>query len=304
MQCLDSASQIDRLNDVQEQKDYAGLSHLLSATRERMFPKKKKKEKKEKKEKKRKKVTSSYIQKRNYSSILQEFPSYPPPFHSARQLEQAAQLERLVIRRPAQPRQHSLVIQALCKVHIVRQLLNRYTGALLMENGSHLDVLVRRPLEVIRAARAVGHVEGALALGVPGGQDLEDVELAAAGAPARASLVLGSAGDGGVEGPDGGHIGVRAAGGPGPRAGRAARPVRGHLELEEEDLVGAAEALVRDRGDAREAAAGVALFRREDGEFRVGGDQDVFEDFRGRGAAGAGGVEVREGKAPDTRFYN
>lgn len=75
-------------------------------------------------------------------------------------------------------------------------------------------------------------MERTLALGITRGEDLVDVDLAAACLPAAAVAVLHSARDAAVEGPEGGHVAVEAA-----------LAVVRHLEVEEEDLVGPGEAL-------------------------------------------------------------
>lgn len=153
-----------------------------------------------------------------------------------------------------------------------------------MEDGSDLDVLVDGAVKVVGGAGAVGEMERALALCAAGGEDLVNVDLAAARVPAGAGVVLGCPGDARVQEPEGGHVAVEAA-----------VAVEGHLEVEEEDLVGAGKALVGDVFCAGEAAGLVTLFAREDGEFLVGGDLGVGEDLGGGGAAVALGVEVGEG---------
>lgn len=75
-------------------------------------------------------------------------------------------------------------------------------------------------------------MERALALSVARGEDLVDVDLAAACLPAAAVAVLHGARDAAVEGPEGGHVAVETA-----------LAVMRHLEVEKEDLVGAREAL-------------------------------------------------------------
>lgn len=75
-------------------------------------------------------------------------------------------------------------------------------------------------------------MEGRLGLGVTRGQNLEDVHLTTAGLPAAAGAVLLGARNAAVEGPDGGHVTVEAA-----------VAIERHLEVEEEDLVDATEAL-------------------------------------------------------------
>lgn len=101
-----------------------------------------------------------------------------------------------------------------------------------MKYGSDLDVLVNGAIEVIRGAGTVGEMKGALALGIALGKDLINVALAAAGVPAAAERVLGRSGNASVEQPQGRHVAVEAA-----------VAVEGHLELEEEYLVTAGEAL-------------------------------------------------------------
>ncbi|KAI6769867.1 hypothetical protein HG530_004496 [Fusarium avenaceum] len=75
-------------------------------------------------------------------------------------------------------------------------------------------------------------MEGALALGITRGEDLVDVDFAAACLPAAAVAILHGARDAAVEGPEGGHVAVETA-----------LAVVRHLEVEEEDLVGSGETL-------------------------------------------------------------
>lgn len=188
------------------------------------------------------------------------------------------------------------------------------SGRGLVHDGSDLDELVDGALKVVGAAEAALHVEGRLGLGVTRGQDLEDVHLAAARLPAAAVAVLLRARDAGVERPDGRHVAVEAA-----------VAVEGHLEVEEEDLVGATEALcvvrlVSGQGfrgsvqggemrggrrrtvgnvvGASKAAVAVALLVAPDGELLVRTDEDVLQEL-GRVGAGSGLiVDIRERVAP------
>lgn len=137
-----------------------------------------------------------------------------------------------------------------------------------MEDGGDLDVLVDRTVKVVGRSGAVGQVEGALALGIARGEDLVDIGFTTARLPAGASIILGCARDASIEGPDGGHVAVEGS-----------IAVKWHLEVEEEDLVGSAEAFVGDVLGAGEAAGAVALFSREDSELLVGGDLLVGEDL-------------------------
>lgn len=156
-----------------------------------------------------------------------------------------------------------------------------------MEDSGDLDVLVDRTVKVVGRSGAVGQVEGALALGIARSEDLVDVGFATARLPAGASVILGRAGDAAIESPEGRHIAVEGS-----------IAVKWHLEVEEKDLVGSAEAFVGDVLGAGEAARAVAFFSRENSELLVGGDQSVGEDLWRRCAAITLGVEVREGGAP------
>lgn len=130
--------------------------------------------------------------------------------HSAlvQKLEQAAQLELLVVFGLRQPAHDGGVVETLGKVHVIVQLLDGDAGGALVEDGRDLDVLVHRAVKVIRGSGTVSQVKGALALGVARGEDLVDVGFAATGTPAGAVAVLGGAGDAAVESPDGGRIAV------------------------------------------------------------------------------------------------
>lgn len=120
-----------------------------------------------------------------------------------------------------------------------------------------------------------------LALVITGSQDLDEVGLAAAAGPAGAGAVLRSAGDLAIERPDGGHVAVEAA-----------VAVHGHLEAEEEDLVGAGEALVGDLRGAGEAARLIARLAAPDGELLVAGDETGLEDLGLGATASAVGIQV------------
>ena len=166
---------------------------------------------------------------------------------STSHLEQAANLQLRLICRPAQPRQNGLVIQTLGKVHIIRNPLDRNTSRVLMENSSHLDKLVHRSFKVIRASCTIGHVEGSLALGLSRGENLKDVYFATARLPAGAFVVLRGAGNAAVQRPDGRHVGSQTGTEAFGVGIGAALAVEGHLEVEEEDLVGTSEALCAGR---------------------------------------------------------
>ena len=111
-----------------------------------------------------------------------------------------------------------------------------------LHDGSCLHGLVDRAVEVVGAATLVVAVESGLHALVTGSEDLEDVELTAAGGPARALgvTVLESAGNLSVEHPDGGHVCVRAA----------CSTIHGHFKFKHEDLLGAIPTVCR--GDVNE----------------------------------------------------
>jgi hypothetical protein len=73
----------------------------------------------------------------------------------------------------------------------------------------------------------------------------------------------------------------------------------GHLEAEEEDLVGAGEALVGDVLGTGETAGLIAALTGPDGELLVALDEARLEDLGVLAATVAVGVQVREGVAPD-----
>jgi hypothetical protein len=185
------------------------------------------------------------------------------------------------------PRVDGLGVETLREVSAGWQLTNAHAGSLLVEDNSVADELVGGTFEVVAGTAAVGKVEGRLALVVTGGENLDEVGLTAASAPAGALAVLASTRDLAVEGPDGGHVGVETSG-----------TVEGHLEAEEEDLVGAGEALVGDVLGTGETASLVARLAGPDGELLVALEEAGLEDLGLGAAAGTLGVQVREGVAP------
>ncbi|KFY68359.1 hypothetical protein V496_01129 [Pseudogymnoascus sp. VKM F-4515 (FW-2607)] len=203
-----------------------------------------------------------------------------------------AERAQLVPRHRAEEGGDLLSAQAGGEGGVVAQLLDVCGSVGAVEDDSQLHGAAGRASEVVGAStRGVG-VEGRLAALITGHQDLGDIELSASGGPARAAglTVLEGTWDLGVQHPDGGHVGVEAGGG-----------VLGHAELEEEDLVGAVEAVVGDGAGADVAAAVAldALVVGEDGELLVAADKGVGEDGGGGGATGALGVEVGEGVTED-----
>lgn len=128
--------------------------------------------------------------------------------------------------------------------------------------------------KVVGVAAGLVAVDAADAARLARGEDLEQVQLAAAGrvAPAAARAVLLSARDERVEHPDGGHVGGTGGG------------VVRHGELEQEDFRGAAEAVVRDAARARVAAQAVRGARSvgEEDDFAARGQLHVAERL-GRG---------------------
>jgi hypothetical protein len=153
-----------------------------------------------------------------------------------------------------------------------------------------LDGVVARAVEVVAAATLVVAVEGRLHALVTGSENLEDVEFATARGPARALgvTVLESAGDLSVEHPDGGHVdGVVDVG-----AGLA---IVGHLELEEEGLLGTAETVVSDSARTSVAAAiTLALLVGHDDDLVGGANLAVLKDLGGRAATLAVAASVGE----------
>ena len=137
-----------------------------------------------------------------------------------------------------------------------------------------------------RSAWSVG-VESRLAAVLTWGKNLNDVELSAARSPARAGslAVLEGTWDLSVEHPDGWHVAVETV-----------AAVHWHVELEEEDLVAALEAVV-SHGTWTNVAAVIAgaLTVSHDGELLVGADQLVAEDGWGGSASVAISVEIGEG---------
>lgn len=203
--------------------------------------------------------------------------------HALTHLEQA---EGLVLA-TLDPGADGLGVKTLSEVLASGELTHTHARSVLIKDNSITHKLFRRPLEVIAGPATVGQVQRRLALIITRRQHLDEVRLTAARVPARALAVLGGAGDLAVERPDGGHVAVELA-----------AAVHGHLEAEEEDLVGAAEALVGYVLGAGEAAALVARLAGPDGELLVGADEAGLEDLGLGGAAGAGAVQEREGVAP------
>lgn len=161
--------------------------------------------------------------------------------------------------------------------------LDRDLTGVAVENSRNLDRLAGGTVKVVgRATRDVG-VEGGLALGVASSENLEDVKLTARG-PARARVVLGGAGNLGVQEPEGRHVSVETGG-----------TVHGHVELEEPDRVLALEAVVGNRARAVVPAAAVgALLVAVDGELLVGGEVYGVQDLRRSSATAGIRVEVRQ----------
>lgn len=116
-----------------------------------------------------------------------------------------------------------------------------------VEEDSDLDGGVGGTVEVVAVTTGNVAVEGGLAAGVAGVEDLKDVELTAAGLPAGAlsGAVLKSPGDLGVQDPGSGHVHVEAL-----LAGQW------HGELEEVDLALASKAVYKESVNAH-------FFRRE-----------------------------------------
>jgi len=149
-----------------------------------------------------------------------------------------------------------------------------------LHDGSCLHGLVDRAVEVVGAATLVVAVESGLHALVTGSEDLEDVELTAAGGPARALgvTVLESAGNLSVEHPDGRHVDrvVDVGGG---------LAVIRHLELEKEGLLSASETVVSNGTRASVATAVArALLVGHDNDLVRGSELTVLENL-GRGAA-------------------
>lgn len=136
-------------------------------------------------------------------------------------------------------------------------------------------------------------MEGTLSLIITRVQHLKDIELAAPALPAAAPAVLARQRDLGVQQPQRGDVGLLAGG----------ALVVGHLELEEEDLVGAGESGVADGAGLHVAAvrAIAALLVGEDGELLARGDGGVGEGLRGGGAGEPRAGEVRERVAEGRR---
>lgn len=156
-----------------------------------------------------------------------------------------------------------------------------------------LHGLVDRAVEVVAAATLVVAVESGLHALVTGSEDLEDVELTTASGPAGALsvAVLEGAGNLSVEHPDGGHVDgvVDVLGG---------LAVIGHLELEEEGLLGAGETVVSDSTRASVATAvTLALLVGHDDDLVRGSELAVLKNLRRRAATLAVGTSVGEGVA-------
>lgn len=169
-------------------------------------------------------------------------------------------------------------------------------GVLVDHQHGGLHRLAGRTDKVVRVAAGRVAVDGALAARVAGVEDFKEVELAAARGPAGTvgRAILQRAWDLRIEHPDGRHIGVGATGG----------GVKGHLELEEEELLRAAETVVGDGAVARVTAAcfGADCVGHDD-DFRVGGDDDVGEDCVGSGTSYTIGRGVGEGASEFTVVF-
>lgn len=175
-------------------------------------------------------------------------------------------------------------------VEVVRKNLDRGAGVGLGEDEGVVGVAEGGALDVVRVADGVGVVEGGLALGVTGGQNLDDVELAATGLPARAVVVLAGTGDLAVQHPGGGLVLVEA---------RLA--VVRHGNLEGENFIRTLEALVSDSSWAVVTASGILVRARlvgEDSNLRGIGNQAVLEYSRRCRTLSAILAEVRQRVAP------
>lgn len=196
------------------------------------------------------------------------------------------------VAQPAQPAQVARAQAASKHKRVIEHLDDHLARG---DDDGSLHGAGGRAGKVVRVAVSLAAVQGADHARVAGVEHLEQVELAAAGrvGPARAAAVLLGARDEGVEGPDGGHV--------------AARRVERHGELEQEELRGAAEAVVRHGARPIVAAAVVrgAQAVREDDDLGRRWERGVGEHRRAGGVAGArgGGVGERgaEGRVPDSR---
>lgn len=126
--------------------------------------------------------------------------------------------------------------EAGVKIEVVLKDLNMGRAGDVVEEDSDLDGAVGGTVEVVAVATGDVAMESGLAAGVAGVEDLEDVELTAAGLPARAlgGTVLESPGDLGVQDPRSRHVHVEAF-----------LPGQGHGELEEVDLALASKAVYK-----------------------------------------------------------
>ena len=117
--------------------------------------------------------------------------------------------------------------EAGAKIEVVVEDLDVGRAGDVVEEDSDLDGAVGRAVEEVAVTTGDVAVEGGLAAGVAGVEDLEDVEFTAAALPAGAlgGTVLEGARDLGVQDPGGGHVHVEAL-----LAGH------GHRQLEEVDL--------------------------------------------------------------------
>jgi hypothetical protein len=152
-------------------------------------------------------------------------------------------------------------------------------GIIAIEDDRHLDRGIDRAIKVIRIAAGDIPVHGGLAAPVAGIEHLEDIPLATAGLPARTlgAAILERVGDLRVEDPRRGHVLVPARG-----AGD------GHVELEEEELLGAVEAVVgHAAGPGRAAVAALTGPVGHEDELVAVAEHLVGEDL-GRGRAGLG----------------
>lgn len=179
------------------------------------------------------------------------------------------------------------------RAELVAVVKNLDVDVVVHHDHGGLDGVVAGAVEVVGRTALVVAVQGGLHALVAGGQDFEDVELAAARGPARALrvAVLEGTGDLRVQHPDGGHVDRVVL-------ADALLAVVGHLEFEEEGLVGAGEAVVRDgAGTAVAARVALAFLVGHDDDLVLGRELAVIENLGGGAAALAVGAGVREGVA-------
>jgi hypothetical protein len=190
-------------------------------------------------------------------------------------------------------------IHGAAKVGVVVEDLD--VDVVVLHDHGGLDGAVDRAVEVVAAATLVVAVKGRLHALVTRSEDLEDIEFATASGPARAisAAVLESAGDLSVEHPDSGHVnGVVDVLG--------SLTVIGHLELEEEGLLGTGETVVGNSTRTGVATAvALALLVGHDDDLVGGTNLAVLKNLRGRATALAVstrvGKRVAEGVVKDTR---